>query len=429
MCIKLLRSLSLCACKACGIAVIICAFFETTNAQTKCWSLKVRERCNWASKGEPDNWRKDDVDYTFDSFAECIKFAEQNYGAYAKGSWMEENCERWFESYCEFCNRSSGRTNPSQNSDRNTGGSKGNANKSTSGSSSTSERRNENSKSGKSRNASSDRSINGGVAQPEPSDAQEIGATVARATPGILGAIDRNNDERRRRNAAEHDFEGKPEGFNSYDDLANDEWVAAANEDSRSGSALPEKDKAQNSFKENLETAESVLGTASDVEEMRGNEEASEHFETAASLANNLKMALNVAGAIKNPDDLNARMEVIEDVLNNTAEYAGKASGSAFNSLAPPVNLWSNVYEKSLGRLQSMIGGGEPTNEGEVWAPIADWFGNSVGAGNVGHRAMDYQSEGQESWNHLKRNYGWIEGTKRKVWYWLLDDLKKGQQQ
>jgi len=216
MCNKLLRSVANCEYGIFAIGLLIFVLFGKADAQTrkadsqiKCWLFIVHTRCNWAVSGEPDDWLKGGWKSEFDSYEKCIAFAEQNYGPYAKGSWADENCEKWFESYCEPCAKS--KPDPRKSS---------------------SEQKNKRSGANTDSQRPQGQRRSGTVPQNKPSDAEEAANTILQAAPGIQNAIDRNKEERKIRNAEDRDFEGKPEGYHSDDPVSDDEWGIPSKQES-----------------------------------------------------------------------------------------------------------------------------------------------------------------------------------------------------
>ena len=181
-----------------------------------------------------------------------------------------------------------------------------------------------------------------------------------------------------------------------------------------------------------LENAKRGMEATSIAEEFVSDNETETFSGTASQIIGYLKTGWDALVASRDSTNIEARAEVAQGLFDHIAGAAGNAGGalavsaSAFGKLAPPVSLWKDVFEKSLGRAEALLTDGEPGPEGEVLVPIADWFGDAAGIGKVGTRSMDFRREGHKAWSDLRKTYGWIGGTKRKIWYWLLEDAQQG---
>ncbi len=78
----------------------------------------------------------------------------------------------------------------------------------------------------------------------------------------------------------------------------------------------------------------------------------------------------------------------------------------------------------ALEQVSSVLDGKDP-DESKIWEPIVNYLGSGLKIDNLGGRITDFKTQGDIPWSELTNQYGWIEGTKRAMLNYLLDDFYK----
>lgn len=152
--------------------------------------------------------------------------------------------------------------------------------------------------------------------------------------------------------------------------------------------------------------------------------EAVEKLENAVSLA---ATASRIVEAIHDPENDEKRLDVVKDLYNRGAELTGVAGASFGHYGSGIIDVHKDVYSSAVEQAASMLDpdkGYDPATALAPVAPIIDWLGKPMGIDKMGTRTIDYEHEKHLSWRDLRQQYGWIEGTKRAVWYHLIHDLR-----
>jgi hypothetical protein len=116
-------------------------------------------------------------------------------------------------------------------------------------------------------------------------------------------------------------------------------------------------------------------------------------------------------------------MNVFEDVLDKVADYSGTA-GTAYKKFSPPVNLWDETFKASVNRLDNLLDG-KQTSAAEVYAPTFNYMGKVTNTGPIGDIGAAYKTERTYSWSDLKKKYGIIQGTWRKIIFNSIDTMNE----
>lgn len=206
--------------------------------ENSCYYLKIREICRYKTTYRSDGtvamkgWVYDNTSVNeFESEKECRDFVRTYYNP-PPGSYRDENCELDFIYYCAPCDQVFGTTFIKKRKEKKVGNSSSSSGQNVNDSknvpySQKSLTKGSHTPPNVDPQPHLDQRVSGVVPQYTPSDAEKLTGTILKATPGILDAIGRHNAEKRRRNAENHNFEGKPEGFHSTDELSEEEqeWL------------------------------------------------------------------------------------------------------------------------------------------------------------------------------------------------------------
>jgi len=151
-----------------------------------------------------------------------------------------------------------------------------------------------------------------------------------------------------------------------------------------------------------------------------------ESLKNAKKVSDGLTTASRIRDVIENPESTERRFDLAKDLYNRGVNAVGGVAGAAVKQYASDVpNLISDVNNAALQHLGSTMDPNSNYNPDMVSAPVIDWIAKPMKIDKPGTRALDYHREGQLEWKDLRSQYGWLEGTKRAVWYYLLDDLRK----
>lgn len=151
-----------------------------------------------------------------------------------------------------------------------------------------------------------------------------------------------------------------------------------------------------------------------------------ESLKNAKKVSEGLTTASRIRDVIENPESTERRFDLAKDLYNRGVNAVGGVAGAAVKQYASDVpNLISDVNNAALRHLGSTMDPNSNYNPDMVAAPVINWIAKPMRIDKPGTRALDYQREGQLNWGELRQQYGWIEGTKRAVWYHLIDDLRK----
>jgi hypothetical protein len=125
------------------------------------------------------------------------------------------------------------------------------------------------------------------------------------------------------------------------------------------------------------------------------------------------------------PKNSEAAIDVTTALGSRMASALSRMSGMMFDKFAAPIPvLFNDVTSSSLEQGISLLQNGT-YDEKEVWRSLGNYYGNGIGMGNIGDRAIGFTNEGDKSWDQLKSEYGFFDGTKKAVWYYLLNDLNE----
>lgn len=275
-------------------------------------------------------------------------------------------------------------------------------------------------KAGNSANGSEDNQDNTGKkdptgAAPEPDTREQLAEIALDAAPGIQNAFERYRQERENHKLEPSTHDTKPEGFYSSEAFTSD-WVIR--EEQPAETTSDEREQRSGNW---LQEISGYLERASQASEILGYEERASTLGSASKMMDYIESADHLRSAIVNPKNDQAKLEVIQDALSYTQQYAGVA-GMATDRFAPPVNLYQDMLKGAFQRAENLIETGDPGDEIEVTAPLMNWFGSVTGMGNLGTRERNYRLESYRSFSELKNKYGWIEATKQKAYNWMRED-------
>lgn len=168
----------------------------------------------------------------------------------------------------------------------------------------------------------------------------------------------------------------------------------------------------------------SYASTLAEVAESLGNDTYTNGLGNAAEKLTDLSDIQKLKYFYDHPDNNKAAIDATNIFGSKIATALSKMSGMFYDRFTAPIpNLQKDVMNSSLEQACSLLTEGT-YDEKEVWRALGNYFGNGTGMGNVGDRAIDFTKEGNKSWGQLKSEYGFFEGTKKAVVYYLLNDLK-----
>lgn len=178
----------------------------------------------------------------------------------------------------------------------------------------------------------------------------------------------------------------------------------------------------------NLDEFGSIASTLSELAESLGNDTYSSLGKggDAISNLNDLKKLKNF---YDNPTNNKSALDATTTIGSRLASALSKMSGMMFDKFTAPIpDLQNDVMSSSLESASSLLRNGT-YDDIAVWRSVGNYFGNGIGMGNIGDRAKDFTNEGDKSWGQLKTEYGFYEGTKKAVLYYLLNDLRENSMQ
>jgi hypothetical protein len=271
-------------------------------------------------------------------------------------------------------------------------------------------------KNGTLRSGTASSSIAANQAAPQTKE-QQIAQTLIQASPGIQGAIQEYRAEKQAQEGQMLNYDEKPQGYSS-EGSPSGEWVMSSPSDSE-----PEKSETSNSWHQDAQAiwdgVKDQLGFGEAAANASGNEPFADGFSTVSDMIGYLETTGRVEKAIQSPNDYENRAALAQDAFNYAAEAGRALPASKFG---PPVDLWKRTFEGATTRMDNLLKTGDPGDESQVTAPLMDWFGSSMGLGNVGTRERNRRMEGYKSFTELKSRYGYIEATKQKFYNWMVGE-------
>lgn len=252
--------------------------------------------------------------------------------------------------------------------------------------------------------------------------------------PELYGSSDKNTKKEETNNAKVIEFDSDDDGVVDtrvttkpgeapvYEKISNERPTAAENYD------LTELKNGSKLYKANDNNFDaSAISNLSEIAESLGN-----NSYNLAGKASDAFTDLNDLKSLKdfydNPKNEENTIEAMNIVGSRMASALSKMSGLMYDKFTAPIPaLQNSVMNSSLEQASSLLENGT-YDEREVWRSVGNYFGNTIGMGNVGDKAKDFTTEGDKSWGQLKSQYGFVEGTKKSIWYYLLNDLKNKSQ-
>lgn len=248
---------------------------------------------------------------------------------------------------------------------------------------------------------------------PEKNREEEINEILAGATPGIQNAMNRYLSQRKAQREPSPDRDEKPGGYTLQDGTFSD-WVAAGSEEENSGSSLIENTTGA------LNAIRDYLDMAATTSQVLGYETHEEIFQKATDYTQPLETAGRLWDAFAGVTDDESRRKLFEDVMGYPYRYGGTAGVSA-GQFSPPIEVYQNTFEGAFRRMDQLLTTGDAGDEIQATAPLLNWFGNTMGMGDIGTRERNYRLEGSQSFGELKDQYGWVEATKQKLYNWIRE--------
>lgn len=174
-----------------------------------------------------------------------------------------------------------------------------------------------------------------------------------------------------------------------------------------------------------MKTVEKVSDIVSGVSQTRNPDAtfASKKFNRLVKVGQNASNIESSIHYLSNPDNTTNQVNMGLAGLD-VLSFSAQIPNATFERIGSQIPyLFHDVSSVAFDQMGELIDTGT-YDESQIWQPVANFLGHSVGLGGVGDKAIDYQTEGSASWANLSDKYGFWEGTKRKVWYHLIEDAK-----